>query len=169
MFGKRALAGLIRIHDTSPVRTRPGLSSADSRYRAERVPGDRWFAQKRGKVIAGRRNVRPACRARSRTLRRTSPRTSCWWQRYRGEEGWNAWVKIKHCLRLWMLAPGVPSESLTFLQAPSRDGRCLAADEKEARNEHRPMHATGLSPSTPSFHGEATMPCPPEIITFVQI
>ena len=153
VFGQRALAVLIRVHDTSPVGERPGLGSADGRYRAERMPGDGWFAQKRGKVIAGRRNVRPACRARSRTLRRASPQTGCWRQLYRGEERWNALVRVERCSRLWMLAPGAPGRRLTCLRAPLRAGHRLAAGK---RNDERAPRAARSLLSTQSRNGKVT-------------
>ncbi len=152
VFGKRALAGLIRVHDTSPVEKRPGLSSADGRYRAGRMPGDRWFAQKRRKLIAGRRNVRPACRARSHALRRASPETGCWRQLYQGEERWNALVKVERCSRPWMLTASAPGPRLTRLKARLRAGHRLAAGK---RNENRARRAAGSLPSIQARRGEA--------------
>ena len=83
---------MIWVHEASPggaARAGASNNAPAGRHRAERVPGDGCSAQMGGKVIAGRRNVRPACRARSPAPQGPRPRAA---RRARGQAGtmWRA-------------------------------------------------------------------------------
>ena len=83
---------MIWVHEASPggaARAGASNNAPAGRHRAERVPGDGCSAQMGGKVIAGRRNVRPACRARSPAPQDPRPRAA---RRARGQAGtmWRA-------------------------------------------------------------------------------
>lgn len=91
---------MIWVHEASPggaARAGASNNAPAGRHRAERVPGDGCSAQMGGKVIAGRRNVRPACRARSpapqgprpRAARRAGGRAGTMW---RAGEAWGGIV-----------------------------------------------------------------------------
>ena len=123
-------------------RVRPALTSADGRYRAERVPGDGWFAQKREKVIAGRRNVRPACTARSRTQRRASPKASGAWSLLRGEEKWGAWVGNGAGAMGLILAVGFSPGKLPLRGNPRMNPACAPGFSGRSAPRSRQSHRT---------------------------